>query len=431
VRVVGTTPPDGSSPTLAGKRIGRYVVDRLLGEGGMATVWRAVHEQLGGEVAIKILAPEAVRGEQELERFFREAKVCAQLNHDHVVKVIDFARDPDVGSYIVMELLNGRGLDRVLVEEGPLEEGRAVALALQITDALAAAHALDIVHRDLKPANIFVTRTLGTEIVKVMDFGIAKIPMSRAVALTRPGEIYGTPLYVSPEQWDNGPISEATDIYSLGVVLYEMLAGKPPLNGSALTELVKNVALGEPAPLASHRPTISPDLDAIVQQCLRKRPTERFASMRELRAALERVQCGLDVTHTMAGVDSSRAAVRPKRRGVFVAVATVSFVVALAAAVTFAGGRWRRHHSFPVTSNAPTSVTPNDTAPPASQPAPTSTTELTSGALAVRTVTPKALAAPAPPPARRARPAPSTRVRPAGPSKSTSPPEEDDLLRKE
>src|SRR6185369_12570703 len=103
-----------TSTNLVGRRVGRYVIDRFLGKGGMATVWRAVHEQLGGEVAIKILAPEAVRGEEELERFFREAKVSAQLNHDHVVKVIDFARDPSVGSYIVMELLNGRGLDRVL-----------------------------------------------------------------------------------------------------------------------------------------------------------------------------------------------------------------------------------------------------------------------------------------------------------------------------
>src|SRR5262249_40533834 len=153
----------------------------------------------------------------------------------------------------------GRGLDRVLSAEGPLEESRAVSFALQIADALAAAHAHGIVHRDLKPANIFVTKTLNTEILKVMDFGIAKTAMNTALALTRPGEIYGTPLYMSPEQWDNAAITEASDIYSFGIVLYEMLAGKPPLNGSVLTELVKNVVLREPPPLTLHRPTISPE----------------------------------------------------------------------------------------------------------------------------------------------------------------------------
>jgi serine/threonine-protein kinase len=288
------------SQSLVGRKIGRYIVDRLLGKGGMATVWRAVHEDLGGEVAIKILAPEAVRGEKELERFFQEAKVSAQLNHDHVVKVIDFARDPELGSYIVMELLNGRGLDRLLSAEGPLDEERAVSLALQITDALAVAHAHGIVHRDLKPANIFVTRTLGTEVIKVVDFGIAKLPSSRAMALTRPGEIYGTPLYMSPEQWDNGPITEASDIYSLGVVLYEMLAGKPPHNGSALTQLVVSVALSDPQPLSNHRCAISPELDAIVQRCLKKKPSDRFPTMRDLRDALERTRgTRFDITQTI------------------------------------------------------------------------------------------------------------------------------------
>src|SRR5262249_50624729 len=160
------------------------------------------------------------------------------------------------------------------------DESRALALALQMTDALAAAHAHGIVHRDLKPANIFVTRTLGAEVVKVVDFGIAKLPTS-TMSLTRPGEIYGTPRYMSPEQWDNGPITEASDIYSLGVVLYEMLAGKAPISGPAWTQLAINVAMNEVQPIATHRPSISPALDAIVLRCLRKKANERFASMRE------------------------------------------------------------------------------------------------------------------------------------------------------
>lgn len=460
--VATTMHPDGRksdrappSNGLVGKRVGRYVVDRLLGKGGMATVWRAVHEQLGGEVAIKVLAPEAVRGEEELERFFREAKVSAQLNHDHVVKVIDFARDPNVGSYIVMELLNGRGLDRVLSAEGPLEESRAVAFALQITDALAAAHAHGIVHRDLKPANIFVTKTLNTEIVKVMDFGIAKTPMSTALALTRPGEIYGTPLYMSPEQWDNADITEASDIYSFGIVLYEMLAGKPPLNGSVLTELVKNVVLREPPPLTLHRPNISPELDAIVLRCLRKQPSQRFANMRELREALERAQNRFDVTHTMNGAGlSGRRTARPRRPALFGFVTALG-IGAVAAAATFAGVSWHRPlglfgEKAPSAAVAEPTIAANTTHAAGIEivpvPPPTATTvagasaatplgEQGSGPTAARPSTPtRAGVAPPSSMGRRARPGPSsTRPRETSPVKSPAapPPDEDDLLRKE
>jgi serine/threonine-protein kinase len=418
------TPPSFS---LVGKKVGRYVVDRLLGKGGMSTVWRAVHAELGGEVAIKVLAPEAVRGDEELERFFREAKVSAQLNHDHVVKVIDYARDPEVGSYIVMELLNGRSLDRVLTAEGPLEEGRSLALALQITDALIAAHANGIIHRDLKPANIFVTRTLGTEVVKVVDFGIAKLPSSD-VSLTRPGEIFGTPLYMSPEQWDHKPITEASDIYSLGVVLYEMLAGKPPINGKAVTQLLVNVATTEPPPISSHRPSISADLDAIVQRCLRKRPNERFASMRDLRDALERVRDGLDLTHTMSSLGSAPWTVPPQPRTMrraLIGVATL--LLALTAAVvtvSFTG-----HHA---SSPAPTDTapppeemlppptlelpTPSETSPSASTAQPSSSAPTTRKAAPVTSV-------------RRARPAPTPSH--ARAKSSAAPRGEDDLLRKD
>jgi serine/threonine-protein kinase len=442
------------APSLAGKRVGRYIVDRLLGKGGMATVWRAVHEQLGGEVAIKVLTPSSSgsNGEGELERFFREAKVSAMLNHDHVVKVIDFARDPEVGAYIVMELLNGRGLDRVLAAEGPMEEGRAVSLALQVTDALTAAHERGIVHRDLKPANIFVTRTVGTEIAKVMDFGIAKSPMSKAIALTQPGQICGTPLYMSPEQWDAGPISEASDIYSFGVVLYEMLSGKRPIDDASLTKLVKNVALKEPTPLSHYRPNVSPELAAIVQRCLRKRPEQRYSTMREVRDALERV-FRLGATQTMYGrALSSGVHVRP-RRGLIALVASTVAIASLVAGGLFATGRWHPGRDASAAAKDPAALTTTEPAAPAGE-----------VAASAATVSPneQEATAPSPPPTsrsvattpssnrsggpaatasgRRGRPTPSSstsRPRAAGPSKSANAPSpapastEDDLLRKD
>lgn len=304
----GTPPrprPSGPVParSLVGTKLGRYVIEELLGRGGMATVWKARHEELGGFVAIKVLdqrideraeraRSSKAEGDDAQERFLREAKVSAQLNHDHVVKVIDFARDPEVGSYIVMELLSGLPLDRIIAAEAPLSESRTIAIALQIADALAAAHAVGIVHRDLKPGNVFVTRALGAELIKVVDFGIAKLSIDRATALTVPGKLFGTPLYMSPEQWDNAGVGPRSDIYSFGVVLYEMLTGRLPISGGAMTEMARNVALTSPKSMRAHRASISPALDALVLRCLAKEPEGRYASMTEVGAALRVLAAG-------------------------------------------------------------------------------------------------------------------------------------------
>lgn len=277
------------SRDLSGKRLGRYVVDTLLGRGGMATVWRGVHEELHTAVAIKVLDADVVEGDVAKQRFFREAKLNARLNHDHVVKVIDFASDPDVGSYIVMELLEGQPLDRLLGVERPLDEARALKLAIQIADGLAAAHALGIVHRDLKPGNVFVIRALGREVVKVVDFGIAKHAFETTSALTHPNRVYGTPLYMSPEQWENANVGPASDVYSLGVVVYQMVTGRLPIDGTLITEMARKVALVEPPPARSIRPSLSPGIEELLRSCLRKDPATRPRSMAELRDALERV----------------------------------------------------------------------------------------------------------------------------------------------
>lgn len=315
---------------LVGRKLGKYVVRELIGQGGMATVWGAVHEELGGVVAIKVLDARLLDGDAP-ERFLREARVSAQLNHDHVVKVIDFAKDPEFGSYIVMERLTGQPLDRVLASNGPLDERRVIAVAMQIADALGAAHDSGIVHRDLKPGNVFITRAFGNEVVKVVDFGIAGISAERATVLTRSGAMFGTPLYMSPEQWDGVQVGPASDIYSLGVVMFEMLTGRLPISAGALTEMAKKVALQEAPSMLTVRPDLSPELDAIVLRCLRKQRSERFASMRELAEALKNVAAPRASRLPSAASIPAPARVAPVEKGNKLVFAAVSGVVALVA----------------------------------------------------------------------------------------------------
>lgn len=312
---------------LVGRKLGKYVVRELIGRGGMATVWGAVHEELGGVVAIKVLDARLLDGDAP-ERFLREARVSAQLNHDHVVKVFDFAKDPEFGSYIVMERLTGQPLDRVLASNGPLDERRVIAVAMQIADALGAAHESGIVHRDLKPGNVFMTRAFGSEVVKVVDFGIAGVSAERATVLTRSGAMFGTPLYMSPEQWDGIQVGPASDVYSLGVVMFEMLTGRLPISAGALTEMAKKVALQEAPSMLTVRPDLSPELDAIVLRCLRKQRSERFSSMRELTEALKNV--GAPRASRLAPAASIPPPARTEKGNKLV-IAAVSGVVALAA----------------------------------------------------------------------------------------------------
>ncbi|AKU98212.1 serine/threonine protein kinase [Labilithrix luteola] len=354
---------------LVGRKLGKYVVRELIGQGGMATVWSAVHEELGGVVAIKLLDARLLDGDAP-ERFLREARVSAQLNHDHVVKVIDFARDPEFGSYIIMERLTGHPLDRVLASQGPLEERRVIALAMQIADALGAAHEAGIVHRDLKPGNVFLTRALGTEVVKVVDFGIAGVSAERTTLLTRSGAMFGTPLYMSPEQWDGVQVGPASDIYSLGVVMFEMLTGRLPIAAGALTEMAKKVALMEAPSMLTVRPDLSPELDAIVLRCLRKHRSERFASMRELAEALRNVGAPRTSRVPPAASIPAPARIAPVEKNHKLVVATVGGLIALVALLAI--GLTGLHRSKP-TESAPTQgfglaptppTTPLSTSPP-------------------------------------------------------------------
>ncbi len=274
---------------MIGEQIGNYVVRQQLGEGGMGAVYLAEHPQIGKRVALKVLHAELAANVDITTRFFHEAKAVNDIGHPNIVDILDFGsmtteRGPLV--YLVMELLTGSTLTTV-IEQGAIDPQRTVRIALQIADALAASHAKGIVHRDLKPDNIMLVARGRDEQVKLLDFGIAKMTAGTTSTKTRTGMVMGTPRYMSPEQCEGrGNIDHRTDIYALGIVLYEMLTGRLPFNGSGYGEILVKQMTEAPVPLSTVRPGISPHLEQIVLKALQKRPEERFATMEELASAL-------------------------------------------------------------------------------------------------------------------------------------------------
>src|SRR6478735_1702503 len=260
---------------------GRYHLAELVGQGGMATIYRARDTKLGRDVAIKVLRAEYGSDVSFLARFQREAQAAAQLNHPNVVAVFDYGQDP-VGPYIVMELVNGGDLAGALRERGPLPPTVAASIAQQIADALDAAHARGIVHRDIKPSNVLLS-TGGR--VKVADFGIAQAFTDAQLTMT--GVTMGSVHYFSPEQARGEPVGTPSDIYSAGLVLYEMLTGQRAFTGGSAAEVAMARLSGRiPTPTAV-RPDVPMALDAIVRWVLQPDPRAR-PSASELSAALGR-----------------------------------------------------------------------------------------------------------------------------------------------
>jgi eukaryotic-like serine/threonine-protein kinase len=266
---------------------GRYRILRKLGAGGMANVYLAEDEELGRRVAIKILNDRYANDELFIERFRREAKSAAALSHPNIVSIYD--RGEAEGTYyIAMEVIEGRSLKELILTRGPLPIPQAIAYTLEILDALRFAHRHGIIHRDVKPHNILV----GGERLKVTDFGIARAGASQ---MTEAGSIMGTAQYLSPEQARGAPVTASSDLYSVGIVLYEMLTGKVPFGGDSAIEIAMKHLNELPKPPSKIRPEIPPELDQVVLRALAKAPEDRYQTAEEFAEDLHRVEAGLPV----------------------------------------------------------------------------------------------------------------------------------------
>jgi serine/threonine-protein kinase len=268
----------------------KYRLDSFLSQGGMGAVFKATHVMLGKTVAVKLINPELVTSPEVVRRFQREARAATALNHPNIVSVYDLGQTPEGTLYIAMEFVDGPSLKQVITTGGPIAPGRTIAILRQVASALGVAHAHKIVHRDLKPHNIMLARRGpdGQETVKLVDFGIAKT-FDESTQLTMAGDTIGTPHYMAPEQAAGGQVDSRSDLYSLGVIVYEMLTGEVPFNdNSTAAILVKHLKdIPQKPSLRNPRVPISPELEAIALKCLEKDPGARFQSAEEFGAALE------------------------------------------------------------------------------------------------------------------------------------------------
>jgi serine/threonine protein kinase len=279
---------------LIGKVIqGRYRLISRLGEGGMAVVYVAEHVSVGRRFALKLLDPAQARDAEAIERFRREARAAAAIGDEHIVEIVDMGVLDIYSPYMVMELLEGRDLDKELkAHQGPFPISRAVEIATQCCHALGEAHKRGIVHRDIKPENIFLTKTSqGRDFVKILDFGVSKILEAavdlRGQPLTASGFALGTPHYMSPEQlYSEKEIDGRADVYSMGVVLFQMLIGRVPFDAASYPALAMKIVNHPPPSMLELRSDIPVELQHIVFRALAKNPTDRFPSTEELAKAL-------------------------------------------------------------------------------------------------------------------------------------------------
>ncbi len=270
---------------------GKYRVERVLGAGGMGVVVAAHHMQLDEKVALKFLLPEALDNREAVARFAREARAAVKIKSEHVARIIDVGTLPNGAPYIVMEYLEGGDLAAWLKQRGALPIEQAVEFVLQACVAVADAHALGIVHRDSKPANLFcVRRSDGQLSIKVLDFGISKMTDrsgAAAGAATGTSALMGSPLYMSPEQMRSAKDVDArTDLWALGVILFELITGRPVFLGESVTELAIRVANEPPPAIRTFRPDVPSELEAIVLKCLEKDRRQRYRNVAELAVAL-------------------------------------------------------------------------------------------------------------------------------------------------
>ena len=301
-----------------GDRIaGKYVVEKVLGEGGMGVVVAARHEALDQRVAIKFLLPHVVSDPLIVERFAREARAAAKIQSAHVARVIDVGTLDDGAPYMVMEYLEGEDVEAYLERKGPLEIPDAVGIIIEACEAIAEAHMASIVHRDLKPANLFLARTPGRRVVKVLDFGISKFSKDTKGPKTQTGGLLGTPYYMSPEQLtDTKNVDGRSDIWTLGVILHQLLSGVVPFFGETLPEVVGQILKNAPGKLRDTRADVPEALEHVIQKCMSSNPALRFADVGELVTALAPFAPGAQahvaaVTRSLGGMSGPPSARNP------------------------------------------------------------------------------------------------------------------------
>jgi serine/threonine protein kinase len=281
---------------LENKVVGNYQLEEVLAEGGMGIIFMAKHIKLGRRAALKMLRPQFSDNKKAVTRFFREARAVNEIQHENIIEITDFIEDQQGDNYYIMELLEGQDLRKLLMKEGPLSVPRSLAIAIQISNALAAVHKAGIVHRDMKTENVFmVKRGENPDFVKLLDFGVAKLIRhtdEEDIHKTIEGTILGTAEYMSPEQASGKPVDFRTDIYSLGVIIYEMISGRRPITGKSFSEIIYNqltMTPIRPSQIKDLSINMPVHLEELIMQCLEKDPESRPQSMEEMEARLRNI----------------------------------------------------------------------------------------------------------------------------------------------
>ncbi len=304
---------DHEHDPLIGTMVGRYRVEEMIGHGGMGSVYSILQPAIHKRMALKLLHEEYVDRKDVVQRFFDEARAVNLIGHPNIVDIHDFSNLPDGRPFIIMEFLEGQSLEDYLEEKEQLPAEEVLAIFKQVTSALAAAHAKEIVHRDLKPDNLFLTSQVdGSLHVKVLDFGIAKLEnQALDISLTQTGVVMGTPTYMSPEQamGNSQSVNCCTDIYSLGIILYELLVGIPPYVGKSFAELILKHIQGEIPNLCTERPDLPLAWNSVLQKAMAKAPEQRYQSTRELYVAMEAAYNGVDLSPAAEELEDEAEAV--------------------------------------------------------------------------------------------------------------------------
>jgi eukaryotic-like serine/threonine-protein kinase len=365
---------------------GRYRIERVLGEGGMGIVYKAVHTTLGKPLAIKVLRPEVSKNDEIVARFRQEAQSASAIGNQHIIDISDFGTLADGSTYFVMEFLGGRSLTKAIETEKFTPE-RTIHVMKQLAGALGAAHEVGIVHRDMKPDNVqLVERGAEKDFVKVLDFGIAKVGGSTS-KLTQAGQVFGTPHYMSPEQCAGTNVDHRTDLYAVGVIMYEMACGRVPFDADNLMGILTKHLYENPIPPHEMPPPVDvpPALEAIILKCLQKKADQRYANMGELAKDLEAIEKGLTPRAVMdrveprasggatmaggearvsVGMGQGDIAIRKNRTPMFIGIGVVA-AIAIGGVAALSGGDDREK----ITTNE-LKPAPIDEAPKPAEPVP-------------------------------------------------------------